>query len=189
MAESTPARERTRREIVQQAMALFANNGYNATSLQDIATAAGCSKATVLYHFNGKAAVLAEVLLPSQQALHDVVVAAEQLPSEQAQEFAIVQFVELAVELRGLIDVLQDVLTILDEMPEFDDLVADGMRLTELMAGQGADRLELDIAKFAVNGLLGECRHPGERSDAELRDLCETALRRLLKPAHPSSGS
>ena len=57
------------------------------------------------------------------------------------------------------------------------------------MAGQGADRLELDIAKFAVNGLLGECRHPGERNDAELRDLCETALRRLLKPAHPSSGS
>jgi hypothetical protein len=78
---------------------------------------------------------------------------------------------------------------VLDEMPEFGELVADGIKLTELMAGQGADRLELDIAKFAVNGLLGECRHPGERTDAELLDLCETAMRRLLTPARPHSGS
>jgi hypothetical protein len=85
--------------------------------------------------------------------------------------------------------VLQDVLMILDEMPEFDELVTDGIRLTELMAGPGADRLDQDIAKFAVNGLLAECRHPGERSDDELRDLCETALRRLLTPARPPSGS
>ncbi|ONI78209.1 TetR family transcriptional regulator [Kribbella sp. ALI-6-A] len=189
MAESTPARERTRREIVQQAMTLFANDGYNATSLQDIATAAGCSKATVLYHFNGKAAVLAAVLAPSQQALKDLVAEADALPPEQRQEAAIVGFARLAVEFRGLIAVLQDVLMVLDEMPEFDELVADGIKLTELMAGQGADRLELDIAKFAVNGLLGECRHPGERTDAELLDLCETAMRRLLTPLRPQSGS
>jgi len=58
MAVTTPARERTRHEIVRQAMNLFQAGGYNATSLQDIATAAGCSKATVLYHFSGKPAVL-----------------------------------------------------------------------------------------------------------------------------------
>jgi hypothetical protein len=29
---------------------------------------------------------------------------------------------------------------------------------------------------------MGECRHPGERSDDELRTLGDTALRRLLKP-------
>ncbi|GAA1557846.1 hypothetical protein GCM10009789_09090 [Kribbella sancticallisti] len=182
MAATTPVRERTRREIVQQAMALFQSNGYNATSLQDIATAAGCSKATVLYHFHGKAAVLAAVLEPSHLALAEVVAETSKLPAAEAQQLAISRFVELAVEFRGLISVLQDVLPMIDELPEFADLVAEGIRLTEILAGGTGSRLELDVAKFAINGLLGECRHPGERTDAELHELCDTALRRLLQP-------
>ncbi len=182
MTESTPARERTRREIEQQAVALFARKGYSATSLQDIATAAGCSKATVLYHFNGKAAVLAAALEPSKLALKEVIAEAEQLSADAAQELAIVRFSELAVGARGLIAVLSDILPTIDEMPEFTELISEGIRLTEIMAGQSHDQLELDVAKFAINGLLGECRHPGERSDAELLELCNTALRRLLRP-------
>jgi hypothetical protein len=59
-------------------------------------------------------------------------------------------------------------------------LVADGLKMTSLLAGSD-DPLEHDLAKFAVNGLLGECRHPGERTDEELRRLCDIALRRLLR--------
>jgi AcrR family transcriptional regulator len=178
---TTPARERTRREIEQQAMRLFVGRGYSATSLQDIATAAGCSKATVLYHFNGKPAVLAAVLVPSHVALRELVAEVEQLPPADAQERAITRFVDLAVEYRGLINVLQDILPTIDEIPEFAELIADGLRLTEILAGS-KDQLENDVAKFAINGLLGECRHPGERTDTELRELCDTALRRLLRP-------
>jgi AcrR family transcriptional regulator len=182
MASTTPVRERTRREILQQAMELFGNKGYNATSLQDIATAAGCSKATVLYHFNGKTAVLAAVLGPSQVALTELVAEASALPAPEAQQLAITRFVELAVKYRGVINVLQDMLMTMGEMPELDGLIAEGIRLTELLAGGTGNRLELDVAKFAINGLLGECRHSEERSDAELQELCNTALRRLLQP-------
>ncbi|MEV6413403.1 TetR/AcrR family transcriptional regulator [Kribbella sp. NPDC051718] len=182
MATNTPVRERTRREILQQAMALFQEKGYNATSLQDIATAAGCSKATVLYHFSDKTGVLVAVLEPSHTALSKLVAEASALPAAEAQELAIGRFVELAVEFRGLISVLQDLFGSLGEMPEFSELVAEGLRLTGLLAGGTGNQLELDIAKFAINGLLGECRHPGERTDAELHELCDTALRRLLRP-------
>src|SRR5689334_19760997 len=72
---TTPARERTRHEIVRQAMRLFQDRGYGAVSLQDIASAAGCSKATVLYHFNGKPAVLAAVLEPAGADLAELVAA------------------------------------------------------------------------------------------------------------------
>lgn len=184
MASSTPVRERTRREIVQRAMELFQTNGYNATSLQDIATAAGCSKATVLYHFNGKAAVLAAVLEPSHAALVDLLSEVAPLPAAEAQKVAIKRFVELAVQFRGVISVLQDVLPGLEEMPEFEDLVTKGLQLTVIMAGGPEDELEVALAQFAVNGLLGECRHPGERTDAELQNLCETALQRLLQQPH-----
>ncbi|TDO36426.1 TetR family transcriptional regulator [Kribbella sp. VKM Ac-2527] len=180
MPVTTPARERTRREIEQQAMALFASRGYSATSLQDIATAAGCSKATVLYHFNSKPAVLAAVLEPSHVALKELLADVSALPAAAAQELAISRFVDLAVQFRGLVHVLQDVLPTIEETPELADLVQDGLRLTEFLAGSD-DQLEIDIASFAINGLLGECRHPGERTDAELHQLCDTALHRLLR--------
>ncbi|QNE20768.1 TetR/AcrR family transcriptional regulator [Kribbella qitaiheensis] len=181
MATTTPARERTRREIEQQAMTLFVSRGYDATSLQDIATAAGCSKATVLYHFNGKPAVLAAVLEPSRIALNKLVTEAAGLPAAEAQEFTLTRFIDLAVEFRGLINVLQDLLPTIEQYPEFTELITDGIRMTELLAGGTDDQLEADLAKFAINGLLGECRHPGERTDAELHTLCDTALRRILR--------
>ncbi|GAA1584248.1 TetR/AcrR family transcriptional regulator [Kribbella hippodromi] len=176
----TTARERTRHEIVRQAMDLFQAGGYNATSLQDIATAAGCSKATVLYHFSGKPAVLAAVLEPAAADLARLVAAAAELPRAAAQELAIRQFIDLAVVYRGVIDVIQDVIPMIAEMPEIGPLVADGIRLTEYMAGS-EDPLERDLAKFAVNGLLGECRHSDQRTAEDLRRLCEIALRRLLR--------
>lgn len=181
MTPSTPVRERTRREIVQRAMELFQNDGYNATSLQDIATAAGCSKATVLYHFNGKAAVLAAVLEPSAAALDQLNADAEKLPPAAAQELAISRFIDLAVEFRGIVNVLQDILPSIEAMPEFTDLITAGLRMTGYLAGS-SDPLENALAGFAISGLLGECRHPGKQTDAELRLLCDTALRRLLQP-------
>src|SRR5262245_37990524 len=180
MAVTTPARERTRVEIVRRAMDLFQANGYNATSLQDIASAAGCSKATVLYHFSGQPAVLAAVLEPAAADLAQLMKTAAGLSRSEAQEFAIEHFIDLAVVHRGVIDVLQDIFPVIEKMPEIAGLVADGIRLTEYMAGSD-DPLEHDLAKFAVNGLLGECRHPGDRTDDELRRLCEIALGRLLR--------
>ncbi|MFG1814160.1 TetR/AcrR family transcriptional regulator [Kribbella sp. NPDC049174] len=180
MAVTTPVRERTRHEIVRQAMSLFQAKGYNATSLQDIATAAGCSKATVLYHFNGKPAVLAAVLEPAAADLAALMRTVDGLPRAVAQEIAIQQFTDLAVVHRGVIDVIQDVIPVIEDMPEIAGLVADGMQLTRYMAGSD-DPLEHDLARFAVNGLLGECRHPGGRTDDELRRLCDIALRRLLR--------
>jgi AcrR family transcriptional regulator len=180
MAVTTPVRERTRHEIVRQAMDLFQAKGYNATSLQDIATAAGCSKATVLYHFNGKPAVLAAVLEPATADLAALINTVDGLPRAVAQEIAINQFTELAVAHRGVIDVIQDVIPVIHDMPEIAGLVADGAKLTSYMAGAD-DPLEQDLARFAVNGLLGECRHSGERTGDDLRRLCEVALRRLLR--------
>ncbi|MEI8412015.1 MULTISPECIES: TetR/AcrR family transcriptional regulator [unclassified Kribbella] len=182
MAVTTPARERTRHEIVRQAMDLFQARGYNSTSLQDIATAAGCSKATVLYHFHGKPAVLAAVLEPAAADLAILIKTVDGVPRAVAQEIAIQQFTDLAVKHRGVVQVVQDILPVIDEIPEISGLITDGMQLSGYLAGSD-DQLERDLATLAINGLLGECRHPGERTDEELRTLCDTALRRLLKRA------
>jgi AcrR family transcriptional regulator len=172
-------RERTRQEILRQAMELFAEKGYSATSLQDIASAVGCSKATVLYHFNGKPAVVAAVLEPAAKLVAELVAEASQLPRAEAQARLITDFTELAVRFRGLLDVLTELMPTMDQLPEFQGLVADGAELTRLLAGTDDPR-EIAMAGYAIHGLLGECRAPIQRSDEELRDLAVTAMRRLL---------
>ncbi|MFN2536808.1 MAG: helix-turn-helix domain-containing protein [Mycobacteriales bacterium] len=54
---------RTRRALLlEQAAELFHTNGLAATSLADIATAAGMDRATIYYYFSNKEEVVAEVL-------------------------------------------------------------------------------------------------------------------------------
>jgi AcrR family transcriptional regulator len=54
--------EDKRERVLREAFALFAERGYAATSLRDIAEAAEISKAGVLHHFGSKEAIYSEVL-------------------------------------------------------------------------------------------------------------------------------
>jgi AcrR family transcriptional regulator len=49
-----PVGDRTRQKMLDAALQLLAIPGYQAVSVNEIAQAAGCSKASVLYHFNAK---------------------------------------------------------------------------------------------------------------------------------------
>jgi AcrR family transcriptional regulator len=53
---------RTRAHILERALGLFADRGYPATSVDDIAAAAGVSRATLYQYFAGKDQIFAELL-------------------------------------------------------------------------------------------------------------------------------
>ena len=46
--------EQTKKNIADQAQTLFSQKGYVVTSIQDICSAAGCSKGNLYYHFKSK---------------------------------------------------------------------------------------------------------------------------------------
>ncbi len=54
--------QRTRDQIVQAALTVFALKGFTATSMDDVALAAGCSKGGLYHHFPTKSAVLTAVV-------------------------------------------------------------------------------------------------------------------------------
>ena len=79
---------------------------------------------------------------------------------------------------------------ILDVYPQWKDFV-DQYELVASKArpewGESQEQLDLktqiDAVAVKINGLLGECRHAHERTDDDLRKLCDIALRRLLRRA------
>ncbi len=74
-----------RAAILRNAMEAFATRGYHGTSIDDIASAAGISKALIYEHFPSKQALHAEVISAQADALLGRLAAAadEQLPPEQ----------------------------------------------------------------------------------------------------------
>ncbi|QNA91674.1 MULTISPECIES: TetR/AcrR family transcriptional regulator [unclassified Microbacterium] len=62
---------RRRTQIVADAMHLFARDGYGDTSLQDIATAVGVSKSTLLHHYSSKELLLSAVLAERDSAINE----------------------------------------------------------------------------------------------------------------------
>lgn len=61
--------ERTRQQVLETAQRLFAEIGYDATSLQMIADEMGLTKAAVYYYFPAKSDILAEAMRPGVQRL------------------------------------------------------------------------------------------------------------------------
>lgn len=66
----SPKGDRRRKELVGIACTLFATRGFDKTSLQDIADAAGLTKAAVYHHFPDKARLYEAVVVSSLAAIH-----------------------------------------------------------------------------------------------------------------------
>lgn len=99
-------------EIRVSALDVFIANGYEATTLNEVAAAVGYAKSTLLYHFGSKDALLAEALLGPLGRLQDYIAGAQQL--DRAQRMA------------GLIDL------VLEHKPEAYLLLHHGQRLNQL---------------------------------------------------------
>ncbi|HKU03527.1 MAG TPA: TetR family transcriptional regulator [Arthrobacter sp.] len=65
------AKENRRQALLSAAASLFAANGFNRVSLEDLGAAAGVSGPAVYRHFSGKQAVLADLLVTVSQELLD----------------------------------------------------------------------------------------------------------------------
>lgn len=87
-----------RSAIVRQAAELFARNGYDGTSLNDIATACGTSKALLYHYYDNKEAVLADII---RTHLEDILAAVR-----EANRMAVAE--EPDARLRALIGAILD---------------------------------------------------------------------------------
>ena len=77
MAKPTRDAEATKASIMQNAMMLFAKNGYDATTAEEIAKECGVNKAMIFYYYKNKAGLYSAVMSHALEAIHEEVIASE----------------------------------------------------------------------------------------------------------------
>jgi AcrR family transcriptional regulator len=99
VASSAPGRgQETRQRLLEAALVLFAEQGYDATPLQEIADRLRVTKAALYYYFPSKTSILEALLQPSQAAIVALLDAAEAEESHEQRVAAVVRgFVDQAL--------------------------------------------------------------------------------------------
>jgi len=178
---STGLRER----ILDSALRRFVRHGFRGASLADIASDTGCSKASLLYHFSNKEAILAELLLPISREVTALDARLGGLEGREAAEAAVAGFVDLALrfrrELKLLFDNLGDLDSISELHDEFEDVDALKRRLVDAMAGRSEEPLDRVAATMTLGGMLltGTADHLSF-DDETLREALTTGALRAL---------
>jgi AcrR family transcriptional regulator len=72
----------TRQRIIDVAAKLFAEHGFDGTSVRDIATELGIANPSIYYHFKSKADLMTELLTEPLRCVEDAVLEAKELTGE-----------------------------------------------------------------------------------------------------------
>jgi AcrR family transcriptional regulator len=152
MTTQTSSDRRT--ELLQLAAELFADRGLKATTVRDIADAAGILSGSLYHHFDSKESMVDEILRGFLDALFERYrgIVAQQLPPRATLEAIVVASFEALDEHHAAVAIYQAEARRLAEQPRFAYI---GQRLTEfrrmwhdvLRAGiaDGSLRADLDV--------------------------------------------
>ncbi|MEV4394795.1 TetR/AcrR family transcriptional regulator [Nonomuraea spiralis] len=169
-----------RGHILDSALSLFATRGYKGTSLHDIAQVVGCSKASLLYYFVSKEAILAELLTPAGEGLGELDARLSGLEGDQAVEAAVTGFVDLAMRFRREVKVLFQDIPVLAGHPALGAVPAVVGRLMAAMVDGSTESRGLVTAYMVIGAVSVTCASDVPVPDEDLRaELVDGALRTL----------
>jgi AcrR family transcriptional regulator len=172
--------ERTRQQILETAQRLFADRGYDATSLQMIADEMGLTKAAVYYHFPAKSEILKAAMRPGIERMNVLLDEAAQMRGRRARiEHLVNGYADILVMHRPY-----SVMASTDPAAKRHNLSDEGQsmrrRALALVFGEnptGNERISFN-AIFSIHEYLPELV---DLSDEELRDAVRTTVLHILR--------
>ncbi|WP_433479228.1 TetR/AcrR family transcriptional regulator [Spirillospora sp. CA-142024] len=173
-----------RGQILDSALRLFALHGFRGASLQDIASDAGCSKASLLYHFSNKEAILAELLIPVGQEAAVLDGRLTDLGGEDAARTAVAGFVDLALRYRRELKVLFDNLSEATALPGVGVTGIED-RLVDALAGRSTLPQDRVAALMALGGMFVTATTDVRFEHQVLREAMTSSALRTLGLAQP----
>ncbi|HEX2895015.1 MAG TPA: TetR/AcrR family transcriptional regulator [Marmoricola sp.] len=177
---SRPPRDALRREILAVSQRLFTTVGFRGTSLQMIADEVECSKASLLYHFKSKPAILDALIEGLGDDLEQMITSLEEIPESDRLTRTLELSVALVVRhraalamLRGLEDIAE-VSAVATQSQQWAD------RARAILAGPDATPLQHAAALTLEHGLLGACLELPGLTDEELASCLLQVGARIL---------
>ncbi|MFC5906998.1 TetR/AcrR family transcriptional regulator [Streptacidiphilus monticola] len=175
----------TRARIIDTALELFAEHGYEKTSLREIADRLGVTKAALYYHFRTKEDILAGIVDSMSAPIDEAIAWGEQQEYSPAVRDEIIRrYAEGMVDRKRLVRFFHE------NQPTIRDLAVGNrfkermIALTRLLQGPNAgyeDRvrsavalMSINVAQFVAEAHVDECTH------RELPDLPDEATRLAL---------
>ena len=181
--------ENTKAQIRATAVAMFAANGYDKTSLREIAERVGITKASLYYHYPSKQALLAALVEPLIRDWRETVDGAVALPHTPANvRLALERCLDAMLRHRAVAGlVLRDPAAILATLAALvEDLLEVNARLHRWLAGSNpspAGRIRAAAATEVLGLALGSGAILPEVSDADLRVTLLDAAQAVLAAA------
>jgi AcrR family transcriptional regulator len=171
--------ERTRQQILETAQRLFAEIGYDATSLQMIADEMGLTKAAVYYHFRAKDEILHAAMLPGIERLKALLAGTAEIRGRRARiEHLVGGFVDFLVKNRHYaVMAATDPAAKRDKMNESGRLRDCALTLLFGDNPTGAERLSLSVVYHLPDCLPDLV----DLTDTQLREALYTTAVRLLR--------
>ena len=171
--------ERTRQQILETAQRLFAEHGYDATSLQMIADEMGLTKAAVYYHFPAKVDIRHEIIMAGVQQLKALFDEAAAIRGRRARvEHVVNGFVEFFVANRRYALTSTDPAAKREKLDE--EPLSMRRRALELIFGDNPTATER-LAFTAVSVIPGYLPELEDLSDDELREALRTTMLHILR--------
>ncbi|MFI6243524.1 TetR family transcriptional regulator [Micromonospora sp. NPDC050795] len=172
----------TRTRILRAALDLFAEHGYQRTSLRQIGERLRLTKTAILYHFPAKEHLLAALVEPLVADLEALLDSAQTQPTERARWTVLEGWLDIMLAHRRPLGMLFHDIALVGRGDTYHRLMEVAMRANDLIAGPNAGRRERVLAVQAV----GACSDPvvffTDVPDEVLRADMLDGARRLLAP-------
>jgi AcrR family transcriptional regulator len=198
----TPEKPSTRERILDIALELFSEQGYDKTSLRDIAERLGTTKAALYYYFARKEDILLELHMRLHELGHDVLAQLDELESGpayvQAWPALMDEVIDRVAANRELILLHQRNIRALEQIGLDERHQAENQDLLERFARLFAnpeiplsDRVRMACSLGAVvAGLIDAGERFGDVEPHELIELVRSSVHAMLRPATaPPSGT
>jgi AcrR family transcriptional regulator len=155
--ESRPGARDLKAEIIDEATRLFAEKGYAATAIREVAAACGCTKPALYYHFASKEALFRSIVESEFARMAEFMTAPEGVTLRERMHGALAVFSAYAEAHPNSLRLLHRVETRPEtQMPAFD------------MAAVRALHLQIVTSLIAEGQAGGEVRADVDRTDCAL---------------------
>jgi AcrR family transcriptional regulator len=182
MTAAAPPDTRTR--ILDAALELFSEHGFDGTTLQQIADRLGFTKAALYYHFRSKDELLQALVTPAITGLEELLCAHEALPDTPAQRRRFMEsYVDYLLSQRRLIAYMVSDLAIVAHPAIAAGSADRNARMQAMLAGDDLDFHAQVRVTMAFRGIGGAIAQYPDADTAELRGALLEAAHALLRPA------